>query len=488
MCALCGLFGSHKEHKITTQNELKDLNNQLIESHKKWLNELIDLEELDSINNFKDYIQYKTKGKMKELKKKALKVYSDSKKILKEFIFGFVSEMEKDVRQYIEDKLDTYQDSSSGFEQFKAECEGIAKKLHSIDKENNKNKGNLFNAYNSLKKMEDSIKGIEQRTETNKNLINRVNEIELETDFDKISLINSITLKRGPLSDKSKFKIEDGLFLLNSISNHDNLEDLKPVSENELSNIELGQEAGIRPQLEDESEDTIKKSETSSFNRLIKPKLTHHLYKHNINQQSNNYVSAVFSDKKFSFDGMFNQNRKQSHQTELYTERGDRERPTLKNSSSLQNLTVKQNSIGKMYKQVSKLNLYSHKERNNSFNNSNLKMNLRKMTTRDLSPSNLIYELSNKNTILTIKNRNIDEIDLHRILNDAFEQKKLINKINFRDNLFDFDILQFLKRHFIEKRDKQICLDLRRNKIKVNNRKIEFVKKNLMMHNVKILI
>ena len=31
ICAICGLFGKHKEHKITTKKELKSINDFIIE-------------------------------------------------------------------------------------------------------------------------------------------------------------------------------------------------------------------------------------------------------------------------------------------------------------------------------------------------------------------------------------------------------------------------------------------------------------------------
>ena len=53
---MCGIFGRHKNHKITTDEELKELNLGLIEQNKGGLKSLADLKVLRKKDNFEDYI------------------------------------------------------------------------------------------------------------------------------------------------------------------------------------------------------------------------------------------------------------------------------------------------------------------------------------------------------------------------------------------------------------------------------------------------
>lgn len=66
VCSICGLFGNHKNHKITTGGELKDLNKKLIERSQEELLKIADLKKLRNQSSFIDYIGAMTNEKVEE--------------------------------------------------------------------------------------------------------------------------------------------------------------------------------------------------------------------------------------------------------------------------------------------------------------------------------------------------------------------------------------------------------------------------------------
>lgn len=462
---MCGLFGVHKKHKITTKEELKDLNKEMIEANRNWVVKMGDFDNLKKSNDFVEFLKEKIKPVMQENKKKALNVYKEAKKVLKDFIYSFIVENETKVSEYIESNI-----KKEGFSDFKNGCYLIEQQLNVIEKENSNSNENLFNTFNSLKQIENDLENLEICTKQSKGLIKTIKKAQMDCNYDKISLLNSINLKMSLSDHKKEFLYEENMLLLETISQHESHKELDFVDENEVSEKEEEKEE-LNLRNSSISNMTSKKSVCSLKNSISKPLLVKNLYS-NIKK----------GEKKERFGRRYTEIIPENSINIMETRKNTL---TLRNTSSLQYLSFEGSDIG-LYKEkkLDKFNLYTTRNAEGK----KKKEGLKRLNTRDLSPSSLTYELSDKNSTIQINNKNLDEIDLHRILIDAFKKKKVVTRINFRDNMFDFDVIAFLREHFNEKQKRLITVDLRRNRIKINNRNIQFMKKNLLLHNVKILI
>lgn len=69
---MCGIFGRHKNHKITTDGELKEMNFRLIEQNKGGLKELVDFKILRKNESFKEYVESVTKSAQERYKERVL--------------------------------------------------------------------------------------------------------------------------------------------------------------------------------------------------------------------------------------------------------------------------------------------------------------------------------------------------------------------------------------------------------------------------------
>lgn len=75
---MCGLFGAHKNHEISTNSELKKINAIIIEESKGFLKHVIDTNQLKTCNSYNEYLQMKAKAKIKLCRGMALKAYQVS--------------------------------------------------------------------------------------------------------------------------------------------------------------------------------------------------------------------------------------------------------------------------------------------------------------------------------------------------------------------------------------------------------------------------
>lgn len=72
---MCGLFGTHKSHKITTNTELRNLNNNIAKKTQESLKEIADLKILRRCDSFQQYLDMKVKSKLLSYKKTVAGVY-----------------------------------------------------------------------------------------------------------------------------------------------------------------------------------------------------------------------------------------------------------------------------------------------------------------------------------------------------------------------------------------------------------------------------
>ncbi len=78
ICALCGLFGDHKDHKITTNKELVSINNSIINKMKETIDQeqIIFSDDNQKNDNFGDIVRNKVEYQLKKYKEKLLSDYN----------------------------------------------------------------------------------------------------------------------------------------------------------------------------------------------------------------------------------------------------------------------------------------------------------------------------------------------------------------------------------------------------------------------------
>lgn len=72
---MCGLFGSHKGHKIITSSELKKINDKVISESKLFLKEVMDLGKMKKYLTAREYVDSRVKTKITEIKKLVMGMY-----------------------------------------------------------------------------------------------------------------------------------------------------------------------------------------------------------------------------------------------------------------------------------------------------------------------------------------------------------------------------------------------------------------------------
>ena len=75
ICALCGLFGLHKDHKITTNKELKSINSTIIETTKNNFETFTFFEDYSKNENFSDLVRIEVDKYLKKSKDVLMKQY-----------------------------------------------------------------------------------------------------------------------------------------------------------------------------------------------------------------------------------------------------------------------------------------------------------------------------------------------------------------------------------------------------------------------------
>ena len=75
---MCGLFGTHKNHKISTTAELQKLNEDIAEDGQAFLRAAIDFTQLKASHSYAEFLQAKAKEKVKACKSHAMKIYEVS--------------------------------------------------------------------------------------------------------------------------------------------------------------------------------------------------------------------------------------------------------------------------------------------------------------------------------------------------------------------------------------------------------------------------
>lgn len=472
---MCGLFGIHKSHKITTNVELRNLNEQILSTNRNWLEGMVDLEDIDNCENLSDYIQNQAKIQINNYKRNILKVYEEVKANVKKRFTGFVNRMETTINNYINSIILKNDDD---FGEFRKAYKQINKSLDDIDKKNKEKSVNLFEIFNTLKQMEGELKSTEALTKKFKFYHNQITSMNISVNYQKNYLNKLVSLNMKDLEIKKDLNFGNNSLLFKTISDDGNDDLLDKEIDNSLK---INEDFDDYVQLD--KSDLVSESEENFTLVRSKSLLKNQISNTNIKRYDTKYDNRAMHMRTFKEMPP----RRYMNQSEHQNLR----KMTINTYSGIERNIKPDKSfdISPVKKNLNQLNLYNpHSSIKLMPTNPRNKLKLKKMTTRDLSPSSIDYEFTSKNTVLNIKDRSIGPLEFRKIITDAFTKRKTVLKIVFKDNFFSFDVLAFLKEFYTKKLKKTICFDLRKNKMKKNPRLFDFYKKNLLLLNIKVLI
>lgn len=393
--------------------------------------------------------------------------------LLKQRFEEFAETIDQEITTFIQNSV---LNNDFRFAGYKVQVVTIDTLLKSLEKRNVTSNINLFEIYNSLQTIEKQLQDLEKQDVGAKKCLDKISGLSIKIDCNKNNLLNSVALKYNSIfGDVEQYNQNSLLFQTMSDMDADPIKDNIDVPEMEVD-FELNKQSILGSQLDIEirsiNDGTNKRNKT-----LLKHNSIHNLFVSHMNKGL---------DSKETFSGF---ETKPTHGSIIDTDNYIRH--MLPSSLSSDNLHLNYSSTNlspnnlqnvghNIYKPLSPSQVFIQRSATN--------LTLRKMILRDISSCRLTYELINKNQTINIKNSCISQFEFGKIITDAMEKKKIVNRIDFRDNTFNFDVLLYLKEYFVEPLFKTFHIDLRRNRLKVNNRNIEFIKKHLFLYNVKVLV
>lgn len=363
---------------------------------------------------------------------------------------GYIEEIENDIKSSVQRVAE---DDKLNYEKFKRSCTKIDSSISLMIKKNKFISTDLFDIYNSLKLTEQSLNEIKKENEKVINCLNNVSTANPKIEYNKTDLVNLFTLKHKKLG----FTGSNPTLLFKTIS-----EDFDSVLKEALNiSDELEKEnVPVEMNISSDMEFSLKKSSSFLKAETRQSMLSSHIYSFN-RHKTPLFESALLKSKS-------------------------------KKGSSLSNRSIRELNLESAFKENSlgKSNLYraSCVKTEISSNKLSTTPNLKKMNVRELSPSTINYEFSEKNTVITIRNTHVTASSFRNILTDMIGRRKMVEKVVFRDNVFKFNVLDFLKTYFKRTVLKTIKLDLRRNKLKFDSKTLEKSKQVLKKQNIKVII
>lgn len=478
VCSICGLFGLHKNHKITTGVELKKLNEEILKTNRDWLKGVVDIKEIEKSESLSRFVRSKADKMIGDYKKSIFKVYEEVKSGVKKRFLGFVNKMEDTINKYIDSVIDN---NNEDFFQFIKLYKKIDEDLKEISERNKEKNIDLFEIFNGLKKMETEIESIELRNKKLQFFKSQIDEMNVSVNYNKNYLGKLISLNMKDIKIKKSINVESNSLLFNTISVEEekNLDKIIKTAKARKTKIEKVPDNNISLFGNEETNSVSEENFTLKRSKSLLKK--------------NFGFSHHSKDKQLKEKNLFNKTKLKnlSIRNLKMSEHSSPKKLVINTYSGIESIDFEESSfnLSPVKKGLNELNIYNP---NTSFKlmstNPNNKLKLKKMNTMQLSPSSINYELSQKNSTLSIKDRDINPTQFKKILSDAFSKKKIIEKLVFRDNFFSFDVLSFLKSYFSKPLKSRVEIDLRKNKMKKNFKMLDFLKKHLRLHNVKVVV
>lgn len=455
---MCGLFGTHKSHKITTHRELRNLNTSLGKKSLEVVKEIVQVNKTKGVDCVEEYLLKLVEPTVNGYKKKIEETYREISRRLNNYFASLAEEVENDIQKYVNRVAN---DSSIDFSQLKKDSSKIKKEIDSLLKKNKSKKSNLFEVYNKLKKAEMSLNELKEQGKDIDSCVEEIKKLNVTIEYDKLNFLSRFKLKKNKLGPKKNMPTL--LFKTISESFDSNLKNALDIS------ASYEKENPTDLNISSDLEFSIKKSNSFFRNDTSKSLFNSNLFNEKRKETSQLFESAIIA-------------------------------PTVKNNNikkkgSLSNRSLREVSLNRLSTKQSKAvsRQKNHLYRTNTCSiftpqKKQINSNLKKMNVRELSPSHMNYEFSKKNTIVTIKGTTVSPDSFKRILNDIFTTRKIVEKLVFRENVFEKGVMGILKEFFKKSIGRNVKVDMRRNKTRFDSDKIEICKKALNTNKVRLLI
>lgn len=372
----------------------------------------------------------------------------------KEVIDVIKKEMEKCLSEFDDNLNKDIQRTKkrlSDFNSFRHSCSRLENDLQIIEKKSKLKTGNSIEILNTLK---DRITILNNMIFKNKEIAKCIKRV--------LTYVPSFNINKAAIISQLQPDFEDELFhpQIQSPSHH--LKIQGEIFESKLKSLMLSEERSVK---DSPIKETHKKRPKRRKSFLKTPKGKTILLER---------VNAI-EGNKLDFGLELKNLRRSSFFFDQKTKRDLSKRLLNPNS----NITSRKVSIDTLKINQPEVRGNNAIKRKSHFKNTNV---------RNLSPSKVNYEFSNKNKTITIRNCTINPSSFRRILSEVVYDRKIVNQIVFRDNVFCFGVFDFLREFFNEKCNREIEMDLRRNKLKIENRNLKNDKATLNLHLINIIV
>ena len=408
---------------------------------------------------------------------------------MKKKFVSYLEIIERDVHDFVNDALNSGDD---GFAEFKSRFVKLEANLAQYAKENTHTHAVAFKVHTALNEIDTQMRELYDNNRVIKPFVDAMKRIDFNVTYSRASLLDSI-----------KFGQQSTLQIIND--QLDKHELARSYTEADLDLLRRGDEPQMFGSAIAKSfRESIANSEV--YGGQNDRRRTGSLLKSQANFPTPNYLYLCNLDKS---SAMQSSHRKLSESYDIESRATGMH--TVHSLASLK--PARQNTDPCENKPRPPLNLYD-KQRMTSMrspkdgmsrNNSNklivgelprddlkktggeLKRNESKKGILNDFMSNSTFNGQNKST-LTIRNLTMNQAEFKKAIFDALKKNKLIERIDFRDNILPFDVARCIKEMFGVPLVRPLSFDLRRNKVKINTQSLETMKAQLLKLNVTIIV
>lgn len=352
----------------------------------------------------------------------------------------------------------------------------IHNNLTNLNLKNNENGSDLFKVLNKLKSVEVDLKTAEKQMKEIKSSVGKVSSLKVSAVYNKRKLDKLLELKIKKLHKEIDISMEKSSLISisrsstikDSISNEKPIEKLNLVESIDLNSLEDELSKPQKHVPEKQVSKPLKRSKSLLKRNTLEFNVNRsdiHMRKGSGNRIQINRLNTLGTN---IIDKPFN---KLTQSAYPIVDSPDRNKSIF--------------SASPVKKDFNKLNIY----------NPSTKLNLvitptkeAPKTKRKTSMMNMPKTPLSKQPALTIKGKRINPLYLRKVLMELTKKQRDIRKIIFKENDFDFDVLPFIKDFFKSPLERTVHIDLRNNRIKIDNKKVEYYKKQIFLFNIKIIL
>lgn len=478
ICADCGLFAEHKNHKITSKNELKRVNKSILNDTQKKLDAYPLKDEFESIEDLSKMLNTKTNETTKLYKEKLNQVYDTIKQQVKTKLQLEIENFNNKIMDRVKALLDT---NSNEYAKLQQSYVKSLKKIKVLEQSNQSQNSDDCCSYKKLIEINNELVQDSNQSKTLRNKIETTFNTPITIDVDVDQLLRAIRIIG--LDDNI---INDSDLLTQTIDETKQTMALPTVDE------VLRIKQSLSPIKNSHDENRYQNSFISqltahipiTYRCDIKQDNIQEKKRNTLHKRSNTNTNIIMLDVNTSNDRDFDITKYGQNKV-LATDRKSPERLDVNNNKK----------ISRYVSVTSRIFKINPKDQGTE----NLPFNAEKKLNRNIS-SNNILGIKGKNQIETkpsateyggtvcIESQIITDSEMRKFLNIYFCGKKIINKLLFRKNVFVCDPLAVLASFFDSPLKIFILVDMQNNRFETELRTQLKDKKKLLYNRVKVIL